>query len=98
MFSLRLVLTLCVLCTVWAQDGIRASDFPEPIVTTKVFMDITMAGDPIGRIEIGLYGNLVPKTVSPQKGRHTDCARLKTFELCVPVEPLAQYCERRTNG
>jgi hypothetical protein len=68
MFSLHsLVLVLCVLCTAWAQDGIRGSDFPEPIITAKVFMDITVSGDPIGRIEIGLYGDLVPRTVPPKK-------------------------------
>jgi len=70
MVSLRSLLVLfCVLCAAWAQDGIRGGDFPEPIVTTKVFMDIAMGGEPIGRIEIGLYGNLVPRTV-PSKKKH----------------------------
>jgi peptidyl-prolyl cis-trans isomerase B (cyclophilin B) len=32
-------------------------------VTHKVFFDITIDGNPAGRIEIGLFGDIVPRTV-----------------------------------
>eukprot|EP00418_Pyrodinium_bahamense_P073572 CAMPEP_0179099330 /NCGR_PEP_ID=MMETSP0796-20121207/45820_1 /TAXON_ID=73915 /ORGANISM="Pyrodinium bahamense, Strain pbaha01" /LENGTH=269 /DNA_ID=CAMNT_0020797129 /DNA_START=27 /DNA_END=836 /DNA_ORIENTATION=+ len=32
-------------------------------VTSKVFFDVTIGGEPAGRIIFGLYGNVVPKTV-----------------------------------
>ena len=32
-------------------------------ITESVFMDISINGSPAGRIEIGLYGSTVPKTV-----------------------------------
>lgn len=31
-------------------------------VTTKVFFDVEVGGDPIGRIVMGLFGEVVPKT------------------------------------
>ena len=34
----------------------------DPEVTQQVFMDIDIGGEPAGRIVVGLYGNLVPKT------------------------------------
>ena len=34
-----------------------------PLITNKVFLDIEIGGNEIGRIEIGLYGKTVPKTV-----------------------------------
>ena len=36
---------------------------PDLTTTVRVFMDISIDGEPAGRIESGLYGNLVPKTV-----------------------------------
>ncbi|MCO5569385.1 hypothetical protein L7F22_023097 [Adiantum nelumboides] len=37
--------------------------FANPEITTKVFFDIEHAGKPVGRITMGLYGKVVPKTV-----------------------------------
>ena len=33
-------------------------------VTEKVFFDITIDGEPAGRIVFGMFGNTVPKTVA----------------------------------
>jgi len=43
-----------------ALGAIYAAD---PTPTTKVFFDITIGGEKAGRIEIGLFGKEVPKTV-----------------------------------
>merc|ERR1712212_94562 len=45
-----------------------AKDAPKgPKVTDLVFFDITIGGEPAGRIEIGLFGKTVPKTVKNYK-------------------------------
>jgi peptidyl-prolyl cis-trans isomerase B (cyclophilin B) len=36
-----------------------------PLITKKVFFDIKIGDEEIGRIELGLYGKTVPKTVLP---------------------------------
>ncbi len=36
----------------------------EPAVTQKVFFDVSVGGVPAGRIVLGLYGDVVPKTVA----------------------------------
>lgn len=33
-------------------------------VTRKVFFDVSVGGQPIGRIVLGLFGNTAPKTVT----------------------------------
>ena len=41
----------------------RAEAGDGPKVTKQVWFDITIGGEPAGRIEIGLFGEVVPKTV-----------------------------------
>ena len=36
---------------------------PDTSVTTRTFMELSVDGEPAGRIEFGLFGNQVPKTV-----------------------------------
>mmetsp|Transcript_3856 Transcript_3856/g.6740 ORF Transcript_3856/g.6740 Transcript_3856/m.6740 type:complete len:221 (-) Transcript_3856:1476-2138(-) len=36
----------------------------EPTVTDKVYFDITIGGEPAGRIVFGLFGDIVPKTAT----------------------------------
>ena len=36
---------------------------PSTAITSKVFMDLSIGGEPIGRVVLGLYGDVVPKTV-----------------------------------
>eukprot|EP00271_Cylindrocystis_brebissonii_P013003 TRINITY_DN32541_c0_g1_i1.p1 TRINITY_DN32541_c0_g1~~TRINITY_DN32541_c0_g1_i1.p1 ORF type:complete len:255 (-),score=47.87 TRINITY_DN32541_c0_g1_i1:501-1265(-) len=40
-----------------------ASGEPQAKVTSKVYLDVTVGGEPAGRIVIGLFGDDVPKTV-----------------------------------
>ena len=36
---------------------------PQAEITSRAFFDVAIAGRPAGRIVLGLYGNVVPKTV-----------------------------------
>jgi len=58
-----LLLTFLVLC--FAVSGTRARSLQAAAakITDTVYFDITIGGKPAGRIEIGLYGDVVPKTV-----------------------------------
>lgn len=70
MSSLSLItfMMAVVLCVVGAQ---------EPKITKKVFFDITIGGKKAGRIEIGLFGEAVPKTAD------------NFFQLCTHEVSLA---------
>mmetsp|Transcript_16265 Transcript_16265/g.35789 ORF Transcript_16265/g.35789 Transcript_16265/m.35789 type:complete len:210 (-) Transcript_16265:128-757(-) len=49
---------LAVLAT--AEEG---EDVKGPMITNKVYFDVSIGGKPAGRIVMGLYGKKVPKTV-----------------------------------
>lgn len=48
---------------VWSANA-EDSNSKGPKVTDKVYFDISIGGKDIGRIEIGLFGKTVPKTVN----------------------------------
>jgi len=44
-------------------DALLVQERVEPEVTQRVFFDLSLAGEPAGRVELGLFGNVLPKTV-----------------------------------
>jgi len=57
---------VCFLCylvlVVYGNEEAKAKT-KGPKVTNIVYFDITIGGEPMGRIEVGLFGKTVPKTV-----------------------------------
>ncbi|CAJ1403352.1 unnamed protein product [Effrenium voratum] len=49
-------------------DALLVEDRIRPDITNKVFMDLEFEGEPAGRLEIGLFGALLPKTVENFRG------------------------------
>ncbi|KAJ8664985.1 hypothetical protein QAD02_006647 [Eretmocerus hayati] len=60
-----LTLAVCIvafgLC--YADEEVKV-DVKGPEVTNKVWFDVAVGGEKVGRIEIGLFGSIVPKTVN----------------------------------
>lgn len=56
---------LFLVCYLFMQaHSSQGQESKGPKVTDIVFFDITIGGEPAGRIEIGLFGKTVPKTVT----------------------------------
>ncbi|MFG0287850.1 MAG: peptidylprolyl isomerase [Rhodopirellula sp. JB044] len=58
-FTFMLVTLFAAICS----STVSAADPMEAEVTNKVYFDVTIGGEPAGRIVMGLFGNDVPKTV-----------------------------------
>merc|ERR1712176_1034812 len=56
--KLKLLGLIVALFTVASADDTKKG----PLVTDKVFFDMTIGGEAVGTIEIGLFGKTVPKT------------------------------------
>jgi len=46
------------------QQAMADGAEPDLTITQKVYFDVSVGGEPAGRIVMGLYGNTVPKTVA----------------------------------
>merc|ERR1740133_855564 len=63
MTALRLLtLFLASACLTVAAEDDAKEDVKGPMVTSKVYFDVTIGGEKAGRIVMGLYGKRVPKT------------------------------------
>lgn len=56
------------------------------VISLQVYFDITIGGEPAGRVEIGLFGKTVPKTV---KNFVETCVKHKNEVIVVYLSILA---------
>ncbi|KAK8379932.1 hypothetical protein O3P69_019749 [Scylla paramamosain] len=60
---MKVVVVVAVIGALLAFSKTAEGASKGPKVTHKVWFDITIGGEPAGRVEIGLFGKTVPKTV-----------------------------------
>ncbi|CAK9008583.1 Peptidyl-prolyl cis-trans isomerase B (PPIase B) (Cyclophilin B) (Rotamase B) [Durusdinium trenchii] len=63
-------------------DALLVEDRDTPDVTHKVFMDIELEGKPAGRMEFGLFGAALPKTVENFRGLCNGCFGKTVVSSC----------------
>lgn len=59
----KFLFTLAALSVCFVSGRVGAADPMSAEVTSKVYFDVTIGGEPAGRIVMGLFGSDVPKTV-----------------------------------
>jgi hypothetical protein len=68
-------------------------------ITDSVYFDIAIDGNPAGRIEMGLYGGVVPKTVENFKqlclNKEGEGYKRSTFHRIIPGEILKNLLKKR---
>ena len=71
----KMIFFVLAVCSINALV-IHVSADSDTLVTSKVYLDISIGKEPKGRIVIGLFGNTVPKTVKNFKA-------LASHEVCI---------------
>merc|ERR1719487_225596 len=61
--AMRVFLVAALLLSAEAKKKKKNKDPAKATVTNKVFFDVEVDGEPAGRIVMGLFGDVVPKTV-----------------------------------
>lgn len=72
-------------------DAVFVEERKQPQITDTVFFDMSLDGQPAGRIEFGLYGNVLPKTVENFIGLCTG-----KYDDAEGNEAEAVYCYKGT--
>ncbi|KAL2346047.1 hypothetical protein Fmac_000047 [Flemingia macrophylla] len=60
---LFLVFSICLIFAISGSKWLEEKEEGEPEITHRVFLEVDIDGQRLGRIVIGLYGQVVPKTV-----------------------------------
>jgi len=63
-------------------DALIVEERPVPEVTNKVYFDVSLDGEPAGRLEFGVFGKLLPKTVKNFLGLVTGEYTDENGEVC----------------
>ncbi|WVZ20925.1 hypothetical protein V8G54_008247 [Vigna mungo] len=80
---LVIVLTIFLILAISGSRRVEEKVEEEPEITDRVFLDVDIDGQRLGRIVIGLYGQVVPKTVenfralcTGEKGKNANGVKL----------------------